>query len=92
MNLWGFTPCFVEDLQRGFKNFLENVMPKNPMTAEYFLPFEVNDQISAGRADVTVLKSADKWYGVTYKEDKPIVMQALADMMADGTYPDPLWK
>ena len=92
MNLWGFTPDFVEDLKNGFENFQKNTVPQNPLKAEYFLPFEVNDQIRAGRADVTVLKSADKWYGVTYKEDKPVVMKALADMMADGTYPDPLWK
>ena len=92
MNLWGFTPEFVEDLKKGFENFQKNTVPQNPLKAEYFLPFEVNDQIRAGKADVTVLKSADKWYGVTYKEDKPVVMKALADMMADGTYPDPLWK
>lgn len=92
MNLWGFTPDFVEDLQRGFTAFLENDVPKNPLKAEYFLPFVVNDQIRAGRADVRVLKSGDKWYGVTYKEDKPVVMQALADMMESGVYPDPLWK
>ena len=92
MNLWGFTPGFMEDLKRGFAAFLENEVPKNPLKAEYFLPFEVNDQIRAGKADVQVLKSADKWYGVTYKKDKPVVMQALADMMANGTYPDPLWR
>ena len=92
MNLWGFTPGFVEDLKRDFLAFLENDVPKNPMKAEYFLPFVVNDQIRAGKADVRVLKSADKWYGVTYKEDKPVVMRALADMMASGVYPDPLWK
>lgn len=92
MNLWGFTPCFMDDLQKGFKKFLEQDMPNNPLKAEYFLPFEVNDQISAGRADVHVLKSADKWYGVTYKDDKPVVMKALSAMMENGTYPDPLWK
>ena len=92
MNLWGFTPGFVEDLKCDFRAFLENDVPKNPMKAEYFLPFVVNDQIRAGKADVRVLKSADKWYGVTYKEDKPVVMRALADMMASGVYPDPLWK
>ena len=92
MNLWGFTPDFVEDLQRGFTAFLENDVPKNPLKAEYFLPFVVNDQIRAGKADVRVLKSGDKWYGVTYKEDKPVVMRALADMMESGVYPDPLWK
>ena len=67
-------------------------MPKNPLKAEYFLPFVVNDQIRDGKADVTVLKSADKWFGVTYKADKPVVMSALAEMMQNGTYPDPLWK
>ena len=92
MNFWGFTPCFMEALEKGFKKFLAEDMPKKPLTAEYFLPFEVNDQIRAGTADVQVLKSADKWYGVTYKDDKPVVMQALAGMMADGTYPDPLWQ
>lgn len=92
MNLWGFTPDFVEDLQRGFTAFLENDVPQNPLKAEYFLPFVVNDQIRAGKADVRVLKSGDKWYGVTYKEDKPVVMRALADMMESGVYPDPLWK
>ena len=92
MNLWGFTPDFVEDLQRGFTAFLENDVPENPLKAEYFLAFVVNDQIRAGKADVRVLKSGDKWYGVTYKEDKPVVMRALADMMESGVYPDPLWK
>lgn len=92
MNLWGFTPGFIQDLERGFTAFLKNDMPKNPLKAEYFLPFVVNDRIRAGKADVQVLKSGDKWYGVTYQEDKPVVMRALADMMAAGVYPDPLWK
>lgn len=92
MNLWGFTPGFIEDLKRDFYAFLENDVPKNPLKAEYFLPFVVNDRIRAGAADVRVLKSGDKWYGVTYQADKPVVMEALAAKMADGTYPDPLWK
>lgn len=92
MNLWGFTPGFIEDLKRDFVAFLENEVPKNPLKAEYFLPFVVNDRIRAGAADVTVLKSNDKWYGVTYQADKPVVMAALAGMAENGTYPDPLWK
>lgn len=92
MNLWGFTPDFIKALERDFVSFLENDVPKNPMKAEYFLPFVVNDQIRSGKADVKVLKSTDKWYGVTYKEDKPVVMKALAEMAENGTYPDPLWK
>lgn len=92
MNLWGFTPDFVDALKKDFVSFLENDVPKNPLKAEYFLPFVVNDQIRDGKADVTVLKSPDKWFGVTYKDDKPVVMAALAEMMQNGTYPDPLWK
>lgn len=92
MNLWGFTPDFVDALKKDFVSFLENDVPKNPLKAEYFLPFVVNDQIRDGKADVTVLKSPDKWFGVTYKADKPVVMAALAEMMQNGTYPDPLWK
>ena len=82
----------VHALKKDFVSFLENDVPKNPLKAEYFLPFVVNDQIRDGKADVTVLKSADKWFGVTYKADKPVVMAALAEMMQNGTYPDPLWK
>ena len=85
-------PAYTEDDGRTWHAFLENDVPQNPLKAEYFLPFVVNDQIRAGKADVRVLKSGDKWYGVTYKEDKPVVMQALADMMESGVYPDPLWK
>ena len=92
MNLWGFTPDFVDALKKDFVSFLENDVPKNPLKAEYFLPFVVNDQIRDGKADVTVLKSPDKWFGETYKADKPVVMAALAEMMQNGTYPDPLWK
>ena len=58
MNLWGFTPDFVDALKKDFVSFLENDVPKNPLKAEYFLPFVVNDQIRDGKADVTVLKSA----------------------------------
>ena len=92
MNMWGLTPDFVKVLEEGFEEFFEKEVAKNPLKAEYFLPFVVNDQIRDGKADVTVLKSADKWFGVTYKADKPVVMAALAKMMQNGTYPDPLWK
>ena len=92
MNLWGFTPDFVDALKKDFVSFLENDVPKNPLKAEYFLPFVVNDQIRDGKADVTFLKSADKWFCVTYKADNRVVMASLAEMMQNGTYPDPLWK
>jgi hypothetical protein len=66
-------------------------LESNPLKGEYFLPTVVSQLIDADKARVKVLTSADKWYGVTYKEDKPVVMQAVADKAAEGLYPTPLW-
>ena len=91
MNMWGFTPSLLTALENGFAPFLDKALKENPLKAEYFLPFVVGDMIERGEAQVTVLDSADKWYGVTYKEDKPLVMEALARMGREGLYPDGLW-
>ena len=66
-------------------------MPSNPEKAEFFLPFVVNDLLAQDKAQVTVLSSADKWYGVTYKEDKEAVVAAIQAMTEQGLYPSPLW-
>ena len=92
MNLWGFTPGFTAALETDFRRFFREDVPKNPEKAEFFLPFVVNDLLAQDKAQVTVLSSADKWYGVTYQEDKPCVVQAMADKAAQGIYPTPLWK
>lgn len=91
MNLWGFTQSFVDALRDGFPAFLEKGFAENPLKCEYFLPSVVTSQLQAGAADVKVLASHDKWYGVTYRADKPVVTAALARMTEEGLYPVPLW-
>ena len=91
MNLWGFTQSFVDALRAGFPAFLEKGLVENPLKCEYFLPSAVTAQLQSGAADVTVLSSPDKWYGVTYRADKPVVVQALAAKAEEGLYPAPLW-
>jgi len=92
MNMWGFTGSFLPEVEARFPAFLENEVPKNPAKAEYFLPMSVSQLLAEGKATVKVLRSADKWYGVTYAADKPVVVKALSDMTAQGKYPDDLWK
>lgn len=91
MNLWGFTPSFTKELERDFVRFFREDVPQNPLKAEFFLPFVVNGLLNDGRAEVTVLPSAGKWYGVTYQEDKQAVVEAIRAMTERGEYPSPLW-
>ena len=90
MNMWGFTAGFMKELQAQFAQFLAEDMPKNPLKTEYFLPSVVSRLLDEGRATVRVLHSNDKWYGVTYKEDKAAVMAAIAALKRQGVYPDRL--
>ena len=92
MNMFGFTPGFLEGIKAGFPDFLTNQLPQNPMKAEYLLPRSVDAMLKAGKATVRMLQSADRWYGVTYAADKPLVVAALAGLTAEGKYPDGLWK
>ena len=92
MNMWGFTPGFLDDLQAQFPAFMETQLPINPEKAEFLLPRSVDTLLKAGKATVKILKSTDKWYGVTYAADKPQVVAALADFAAQGKYPKGLWK
>lgn len=91
MNMWGFTAGMLRELQERFAAFLERNLAKNPLKCEYFLPFVVDELLREDRAEVTVLKSADRWYGVTYKEDKPVVVQAMKDLRTAGLYPEGDW-
>ena len=91
MNMWGFTPSLPEELAKRFPVFLEKNLKENPMKAEFFLPFAVNELLEEGKASVRVLKSMDRWWGVTYQEDKPQVRSALRKLAEDGLYPMPLW-
>ena len=91
MNMWGFTRSILDEIKAGFPAFLEKGIEENPMKCEYFLPTVVDDLEKSGRAEVTVLSSKDKWFGVTYKEDKPVVVEAIRKMKEDGLYPEKLW-
>ena len=92
MNLWGFTRSFLDEVQARFPAFLDRALTQDPLKAEYFLPGVVTQLLEEGKARVKVLRSSDKWYGVTYKEDKPQVVRAIAEKTAAGLYPDRLWE
>ena len=92
MNLWGFTESFLKEAEARFPLFLDTTIKTNPLKGEYFLPSVVTQLLEEGKARVKVLRSADKWYGVTYKEDKPCVVAAIAEKTASGLYPDKLWE
>ncbi|MEG0591397.1 MAG: nucleotidyltransferase, partial [Lachnospiraceae bacterium] len=78
-------------IKKEFPAFLDEGLQMNPMKCEYFLPTVVSNLLQADRATVSVLQSKDKWYGVTYKEDKPVVMAAIQKMKEEGLYPKNLW-
>lgn len=92
MNMWGFTRSILEEIRDGFPAFLGKGLASNPMKCEYFLPSVVSELLEADKATVSVLTSKDKWYGVTYKEDKPVVVAAMKSMMENGIYPKHLWQ
>ena len=92
MNFWGFTNSFLKELEGGFPAFLDKALDQNLLKGEYFLPAVVDRLIKEGKAEAKVLKSGDRWYGVTYKEDKPSVVAALQSMKDKGLYPEKLWK
>ena len=92
MNMWGFTNSILEELEKRFGVFLDKELGSNPLKCEYFLPSVVDDLLKENRAEVTVLSSKDRWYGVTYKEDKQMVVQAIQGLKEKGLYPEKLWK
>ena len=92
MNLWGFTSSFLTEADQRFPAFLDKALQENPIKGEYFLPSVVTQLLEEKKARVKVLRSSDKWYGVTYKEDKPVVVAAIAEKTASGLYPDKLWE
>ncbi len=88
MNMWGFSKSMIKELEAGFQKFLKEELPKNPLKSEYFLPFAVDELLQQGKASVQVLTSSDKWYGVTYKDDKEMVVNAIAGLKKQGRYPE----
>ena len=90
MNFMGFMPSFLEEATKLFPKALDEILAKNPLKGEYFLPAIVQQMLTEGRATMKVLTSPDKWYGVTYAADKPVVVAALKKMTEDGIYPEKL--
>jgi hypothetical protein len=91
MNTWGFSPSIFKELDARFSPFLD-FSKDNILKAEYFLPTVVDNLILEGKACVKVLPSRERWYGVTYQEDKPIVKQAISELILKGIYPEKLWE
>ncbi len=92
MNFWGFSRSIIDEMAARFPQFLDKTLIENPLKGEYFLPLAVDALVKEGAATVKVLKSADKWYGVTYKEDKEQVVDALQAFKDKGLYPEKLWR
>lgn len=92
MNMWGFSKSILEELQNRFSAFLKENLESNPLKCEYFLPTVVGELLEEEKATVEVLKSSDRWYGVTYKEDKQVVVEAVKNFKKQGLYPDRLWE
>ena len=89
MNFWGFMPSIFPALKAYFEDFLRNKAGDN-IKAECLLPVMVDEQMKAGKLEVSVLQSADKWFGMTYQEDRPIVAEELKKLHDKGDYPESL--
>lgn len=92
MNLWGLTPKVLQVIEEDIVRFLNNAIDSNPLKCEYFLPYVVNKLIKENRASVDVLTTNEFWYGVTYKEDKEKVVQAIQSKVDNGVYPQNIWE
>lgn len=92
MNMWGFEQNLMEELEKRFPVFLQENLSDNPLKCEFFLPSVVQQLMEEDKAEVSVLKSQERWYGVTYKEDKGAVMQAISNFKEQGIYPEKLWE
>ncbi len=90
MNMWGLTPGFMDELREGFPEFLRNIAPDD-IKSEYLLPSIIGDCIKTGRGSVKVLASHDRWFGVTYKADKAVVVDSIKKLVAQGVYPERLY-
>ena len=91
MTVWGLTPAFMDTLEKGFVEFLEDLKPED-IKKEYLLPVMIDELIQKGEATVDVLESRDTWFGVTYQEDKASVTEAFAELVKKGVYPADLYK
>lgn len=91
MNMWGIQPTFFDTLEEGFIEFLE-MSQENYQKVEYLLPTIIGSMVRDGLAEVQVLKSSDQWFGVTYKEDKPYVIESIQELLEKGAYPKQIFE
>jgi NDP-sugar pyrophosphorylase family protein len=91
MNMWGFSPALFEELDMRFTRFLQE-NAHIPQNAEFLIPEVVNDLLEEQKATVKVLPTQERWFGVTYRQDKSKVKQAIQELIQDGIYPDNLWE
>lgn len=92
MNMWGLPQSFVETLKDGFVEFFKEDVPANPMKAEYLLPIIIGKLLEEGKVSVKVLESSDKWFGVTYAEDKAYVVESFKQLIDEGVYKEELFS
>ena len=92
MNMWGFFPDYVEKIETKFHAFLNEKVPENTMKSEFLIPVVTDELIKEGKATVKLLSSNEKWFGVTYQEDKPGVKAGIKALVDKGLYPSDLWK
>ena len=92
MNMWGYNKEFIDELEKRFPLFLSTTAKENPLKSEFFLPIVVDNMLKDGIATVDVLTTPDKWYGVTYAEDKPQVTAGIQSLKNKGLYPEKLWN
>ena len=91
MNMWGFYPSIISELKQSLDTFFAEKVALNPLKSECYIPLEVGRLLKEGKATVKVLSSKDKWFGVTYKEDKPYVTASVKALKDAGVYPVNLW-
>jgi len=90
MNMWGFQPSIFPSLRERFRTFIEK--SGNDLKSEHYVPTAVNELVSSGQARVKVLRTNDAWFGVTYREDRPRVVDSIAALVKKGKYPEKLWN
>lgn len=91
MNFWGFTPSMMREMEERFPAFLDKALIDNPLKGEFFLPLAVDQLLKENKARIKILPSHDRWFGVTYKEDREAVVNALQSLKDKGLYPEKLW-
>jgi len=91
MNMWALQPEFIQVLDRGFGEFFQTAARENPMKAEYLLPIYIGQLLRQGQVSVQVLETGEKWFGVTYREDKPAVVESFRQLIEAGIYSTPLF-